>query len=311
MNRSFFLFSVITLVLFIVLTGLSAAFSSALITALVATFTLIGILLGIYQLYCRPFQEGIDLLQEIGDRDKTKREKAKRTFEASRANTLFAIPYELVNRLIAIAENYSQSAGRDSVATAQLTFSIDKMSNKLEEKATAVNTISTSTHVIFTQIENAEMTSKKASEFATESMKEGKKSITKLDDVITNMQSVNSQTNDAADKVANLQEKSKTIHDVTETINDIADQTNLLALNAAIEAARAGDHGRGFAVVADEVRKLAERTAEATKEVDITIAQIQQDTNDVSGTISELNDSIDKAAEHVGEVGKEISSFDL
>ena len=49
----------------------------------------------------------------------------------------------------------------------------------------------------------------------------------------------------------------------------------------AIEGARAGEAGRGFAVVADEVRQLAQRTQDATLDIETMIDNLENGTNAV------------------------------
>ncbi len=95
--------------------------------------------------------------------------------------------------------------------------------------------------------------------------------------------------------VSELAQSAQRIGEVVEMINQIAEQTNLLALNATIEAARAGDAGKGFAVVANEVKALSTQTAKATEEI--------------SGHVSSMRLSTEKAVEAILRIGKTIGSM--
>ncbi|AIU67213.1 methyl-accepting chemotaxis protein [Vibrio coralliilyticus] len=97
-------------------------------------------------------------------------------------------------------------------------------------------------------------------------------------DVAAEMENISTTIFATVEQVKQLEARTKDIGGIVNVISEISEQTNLLALNAAIEAARAGESGRGFAVVADEVRSLAQRTNDATSQIESMINEVQTQT---------------------------------
>jgi twitching motility protein PilJ len=136
---------------------------------------------------------------------------------------------------------------------------------------------------------------------------------------IDGMNEIRSQIQETSKRIKRLGESSLEIGEIVELISDITEQTNVLALNAAIQAASAGEAGRGFTVVAEEVQRLAERSAEATKQIEAIVKTIQSDTQDAVGAMertttgvvegTKLSDAAGQALSEIQRVSRELAEL--
>ena len=127
---------------------------------------------------------------------------------------------------------------------------------------------------------------------------------------ITAMDQARSHIQDTGKRIKRLGESSQQIGEIVELIEDIADQTNLLALNAAMQAANAGEAGKGFAVVADEVQRLAERSVDASRQIEALVKTIQVDTKDAVSSMEVSTSSVVDGAKLAEEAGTSLQQIE-
>ncbi len=127
---------------------------------------------------------------------------------------------------------------------------------------------------------------------------------------IVGMETIRGQIQETSKRIKRLGESSQEIGDIVSLITEISDQTNILALNAAIQASMAGEAGRGFAVVADEVQRLAERTGDATKQIEALVKTIQADTNEATASMEQSTSNVVKGAQLTENAGSALDKIE-
>jgi twitching motility protein PilJ len=213
------------------------------------------------------------------------------------------------------------NSATDQVAKA--TTDAQAISNRLYEASQRQNReiqqASASVLQMAQSINEVSQTAAQSARVAQQSLAAAEKGGQAVHNQIAGMNEIRTQIQDTAKRIKRLGESSLEIGEIVELISDITEQTNVLALNAAIQAASAGEAGRGFTVVAEEVQRLAERSGEATKQIEAIVKTIQADTQDavaamekstvgvVEGT--KLSDAAGQALDEIRKVSRDLAEL--
>ncbi|HCH26662.1 MAG TPA: methyl-accepting chemotaxis protein [Psychrobacter sp.] len=250
------------------------------------------------------------LLDELGDLaegDLTVNATVSEDFTGAIADSVnFAIDQlrQLVLVINSTAERVSQSSEQTQMNAVELAEASEHQAQEIAGVSAAINEMTVS----------IDQVSNNASESATVAQRSVAIAYNGAEVVqrsIEGMNVIRDQIQETSKRIKRLGESSQEIGDIVSLINDIADQTNVLALNAAIQASMAGEAGRGFAVVADEVQRLAERSANATKQIETLVKTIQADTNEAVVSMESTTSEVVRGArlaKDAGEALEEVQS---
>ncbi len=189
----------------------------------------------------------------------------------------FNFAIEELRKLVATV---NETALMVDTATKQTENTAAHLAIAADNQAKEINAATESIVSMAASIEEVSGNAERSSDVARHSVEVAHKGGEAVRRTIDGMNTIRETIQETSKRIKRLGESSQEIGNIIELINDIAEQTNILALNASIQASMAGEAGRGFAVVADEVQRLAERSTNATKQIEVLVRTIQADTNE-------------------------------
>ena len=229
---------------------------------------------------------------------------------------------EDITGAIADSVNYSIDALRDLVATINLTAAevtkavsntqstTSELASSSAQQAKEISLVSSSITSISESMSQVSKNASDSADVARNSVNIAHNGGETVRKTIAGMESIREQIQETSKRIKRLGESSQEIGDIVNLITEISDQTNILALNAAIQASMAGEAGRGFAVVADEVQRLAERTGDATKQIEALVKTIQADTNEAISSMEQSTANVVEGANLAEDAGSALDKIE-
>ena len=208
-----------------------------------------------------------------------------------------------------LSKSLSQRTCHNALSAAQVAFSAEQLSRKLQSQLEAIGEIAGGAEAMTQTEQDSAHRAREALDAAEAVRRSSDSGSAELQQAIERMRQLSANTHASRELIDGLSARTDEIRQITDVIQSIASQTNLLALNAAIEAARAGEAGRGFAVVADEVRQLAGRTSSATEEVGRMVDDVREQSGAVVEYIQRQASELDEAAERIAVTGEQFTGI--
>lgn len=185
-----------------------------------------------------------------------------------------------IEELRKLVSTVNDTAIMVDTATKQTETTAVHLAKAAKNQTREINAATESIALMAASIEEVSGNAERSSDVARHSVEVAHKGGEAVRRTIDGMNAIRETIQETSKRIKRLGESSQEIGNIIELISDIAEQTNILALNASIQASMAGEAGRGFAVVADEVQRLAERSTNATKQIEVLVRKIQADTNE-------------------------------
>ncbi len=212
-------------------------------------------------------------------------------------------------RTLVATINHTSVAVDDAAEESLLTAR--KLTTASEYQRREITAASTTIEEMARSIDSVSVSASEAASVGQQALDMANRGQAVVQATVAGMETIRRQIRDSSKRVKRLGESSQEIGNIVSLIDDIAERTNILALNAAIQASMAGTAGRGFAVVADEVQRLAERSSEATKQIEILVKAIQTDTSEAVISMEETTNQVVKGTALAHQAGNVLAEFSM